>query len=221
MPPVIDPVLVSARELAAIGCGFRMRRAVGVAFHGDGGHGDDRPFGELLFQIVVFRLAVGEAEPPAVIVDHDGDVVRVVEGRRAAVERRVVEVPFRRCEPPDELRKVAPVFVVAGPAAFGGEIELIPPLEFGRRRQRRLARFLAADQIAADGDQRLAALGPQRRDDVGRPRAPIKAGEDRLVDLERVHQGDGVDRDRRLLAVADRVARTESASSRSRARRAR
>ena len=62
--------------------------------------------------------------------------------------------------PPDELRKVAPVLVVADQAALGGEIELIPPLEFGPRGQRRLAGFLAADQIAADRDQRLAALGP-------------------------------------------------------------
>src|SRR6202453_2603882 len=119
---------------------------------------DDGPLSEFLFQIVVFPLAVGEVEPPAVIVDHDGYVVRVVEGRRAAVEGRLVEVPFGRGLPPDEPRKVAPVFVVADQAAFGGEIELIPPLELSRRRQGRLAGSLAADQIAADRDQRLAAL---------------------------------------------------------------
>jgi hypothetical protein len=76
-----EPVLISTRELAAISRGFRMGRAVGVAFHSDRGNGDDGPLGEFLFQIVVFPLAVGEVEPPAVIVDHDGDVVRVVEGR--------------------------------------------------------------------------------------------------------------------------------------------
>ena len=131
-------------------------------------------------------------------MDHDGDVVRVVEGRRAAIERGVVEVPFGRGLPPDELRKVAPVLVVADQAALGGEIELIPPLELGRRlRQGRLAAyFLAADQIAADRDQRLAALGPKRGDNIGRASAPIETGESRFVDLERVHQGDGVERDR-------------------------
>ena len=81
------------------------------------------PCGEPLFQIVIFRLAFGQAEPPAVIVDHDGDVIRVVEGRRAAIERGIVEVPLRRSELPDQLRKIVPVFVVAGPAAFGGEID--------------------------------------------------------------------------------------------------
>ena len=79
-----EPVLVSPREFAAIGCGVGMGRAVGVAFHGDRGYCDDGPLGEFLFQIVVFPLAVGEVEPPAVIVDHDGDVVRVVEGRRVS-----------------------------------------------------------------------------------------------------------------------------------------
>ena len=53
----------------------------------------DRARGESLFQSVVLRLAVGQTEPPAVVVDDDGDVVRVGEGRRAAVERGVIEVP--------------------------------------------------------------------------------------------------------------------------------
>ena len=99
-----------------------------------------------------------------------------------------------------------PVFVVAGPAAFGGEIILVPPLQLGLRRQRRLAGFLAADQITAHGDQRLAALRPQRRDDVGRSRSPIKAADGRLLDFERIHQGDDIESDHRLLAVAERVA---------------
>ena len=151
-----------------------------------------------------------QAEPPAVIVDHDGDVIRIVESRRAAIERGVVEVPLRRSELPDQLRKVVPVFVVAGAAAFGGEIKLVPPLQLGLRRQRHLAGFLAADQIAAHRHHGLAALRPKRGDDVGRPRAPIEAGEGRLLDLERIHQGDGVDGDRRRLAVADRVARKKA-----------
>jgi hypothetical protein len=41
-------------------------------------------------------------------------VIRIVERRRAAIERGVVEIPFRRGELPDQLGKVAPVFVVAG-----------------------------------------------------------------------------------------------------------
>ena len=64
-----------------------MRRPVGVPFQRDGGHGDDRPVGQPLFQGVVLRLAFGQAEAPAVVVDHDVDVIRVVEGRRGTLER--------------------------------------------------------------------------------------------------------------------------------------
>jgi signal transduction histidine kinase len=56
-------------------------------------------------------------------VDHDRDVIRVVEGGRAARERIVAESPLRRGEPPDELAELAPLLVVAGQAAVGGEVE--------------------------------------------------------------------------------------------------
>ena len=76
-----DPVRIFAGEFLGIGAGIGVRCTVGIAFKGDGGHSDDRHFGKPLFQIVIFRLALSQAEPPAVIVDHDADVVRVVEGR--------------------------------------------------------------------------------------------------------------------------------------------
>ena len=72
-------------------------------------------------------FARGEAEAPAIIVDHDGDMIGIVEGRGGALERGVVEIPLRRGELPDQLGEVAPVFLVARPAAFGGEVILIPP----------------------------------------------------------------------------------------------
>jgi hypothetical protein len=124
--------------------------------------------------MIVFRLALGQAEPPAIIVDRDGDVVRIVERRRAPVERRVIEVPLRRSQLPDELSEVVSVFVVSCPAAVGGEVVLVPPLELRRRGQRYLAGFLAADQIPAHRDERPAAFGPERRDDVGCPCAQSK-----------------------------------------------
>jgi hypothetical protein len=61
-------------------------------------------------------------------------MIRVVEGSRAAVERSIVELPLRRCDPPDQLREVAPIFLVTSPAALGGEVVLVPPLQLGRRR---------------------------------------------------------------------------------------
>src|ERR1035438_5077223 len=47
-----------------------------------------------------------------------------------------------------------------------------------------------------------AVKGSERRDDVGRPRSPIKTGEDCLLNLESIHQGDDIDRHHRLLAIA-------------------
>ena len=46
-----EPMLIFTREFAAIARGFRMGRAIRVAFEGNGGRGDDRTFGEPLFQI--------------------------------------------------------------------------------------------------------------------------------------------------------------------------
>jgi len=62
----------------------------------------------MLFQFVVFRLALGEAEAPTIIMNHDGDVVGIVERRRAAIERGIVEMPLRRGELPDESRESRP-----------------------------------------------------------------------------------------------------------------
>ena len=159
-----------------------MRRAVGVAFERDRGHRDHRPRGELLLELGVLGFAVGEPEPPAVVVDHDRDVVGVVEGRCAALEGGVVEVPLRGGGPPDELRELAPVLLVPRPAALGGEVVLVPPLELGLRRQGQPAGLLAADQVAADRDQPAAALRPERRDDVGGSRSPVEPGHDRALD---------------------------------------
>jgi hypothetical protein len=150
-----------------------------------------------------YRLAFSQSEPPAIIMDHDADMIRIVEGRCAGIERGIVEVPFWRSELPNELRKVVPVFIVAGPAAFRGKIILVPPLELSLWRQRHLAGLLAADQVPAHGDDRLAAFRPERRDDVGRPRAPIKTGDDRLANLERIHKSDNIESNDRLLAIAE------------------
>src|SRR6516164_5209173 len=168
-----------------------MRCTIGVTFKSNGGHADDRAFRKPPFQIVILPLTLSESEPPSIIMDDDGDVIRILEGRRAAIERRVVEIPLRRNRPPNELRKVVQIFAVAGPAAFRGEIILVPPFELSLRRQRYLAGFLAADQIAAHGDEGLTTFRPECRDNVARPRSPIKTSEDSLLDLQRIHQGDG------------------------------
>src|SRR5262245_62151478 len=76
--PVDGTVRVLAGELGRVRAGIGVWRSVGIALEGNGGHGDDRRFGQSLFQIVVLRLAFGQALPPAVVVDDDGDVVGVI-----------------------------------------------------------------------------------------------------------------------------------------------
>ena len=69
-----------------------MRCAVGIALESDGGQVDHRKLGEPPFQFVVLALAIGQAEPPAIVVDYDVDVIRVVESGGGASERGVVEL---------------------------------------------------------------------------------------------------------------------------------
>jgi hypothetical protein len=54
------------------------------------------------------------------------------------------------------------------------------------------------------------SLLKSRRDDVGRPSAPVEAGQHGLLDAERVHQRDDVGGQGRLLAVANRAVRQEA-----------
>src|SRR5437763_670764 len=120
------PVLIPAGEFLHIGAGVGVRRTICLPFQSDGGDRDHRKFGKPLFQIVVPWLALGETKPPAIVMNHDADMVRVVECRRGAVECGVVKVPFWRSKLPNELRELTPVFFVASAAPFRGEVILIP-----------------------------------------------------------------------------------------------
>src|SRR6266700_6109123 len=137
---------IFARKFLGIGTGVRMRRTIRITFKGDGGDSDKRKFGKPFFQIVILRLALSQSQPPTIIMDYDADVIRIVKGCRTALERGIIESPLRRSELPNELRKIVPVFVVAGPAALRGKIILIPPFELSLGWQRHLAGCLAADQ---------------------------------------------------------------------------
>jgi hypothetical protein len=100
-----ESVLIVARELSAIRCARRVNCAVGVAFHGDSRHGDDRMRGQPLFQIIVFSLAVSLADSPTVVVDRDGDVVR-----RPVSNNRTGELDNT---PPDGVYKVIRRYALA------------------------------------------------------------------------------------------------------------
>src|SRR5919204_2018622 len=93
-----------------------------------------------------------------------------------AVEGRLVEVPPWRGGLPDEPGEVVPVLLVAGAAAFGREVELVPPLQLSGWRQRLLVGLLAADQVAAHRDDRPAPLRPEGGHDSGGLGSPRRAG---------------------------------------------
>src|SRR5262245_33712778 len=69
-------------------------------------------------------------------MDYYADVIWIVEGCCSAFERGIIEPPLRGSDLPNELGKIVPVFPIAGPAAFGGKIILVPPLELILWRQR-------------------------------------------------------------------------------------
>ena len=89
-----DPVRIFAREFLGVGAGVQVWCPIGIAFQRNGGHGNVRTLSKPLFQLIIVRLAFGQPEPPAIIVDHDADMIRIVEGRGAALEGGLVEVPF-------------------------------------------------------------------------------------------------------------------------------
>ena len=114
---------------------------VGVAFHGDGRHGDGRKRRQPLFEVVILPLTIRQAKPPAIVVHHDVHVVGVVERRCCAVIRSIVEVPLWRCLAPDELIELVEVFRITGLSDWRGEIILIPSLVLSLRRQGHLVGF--------------------------------------------------------------------------------
>src|SRR6185312_12431443 len=127
---VEDPVRVGAGEHLAVGRTILVG-AVEVATDGDGRHGYRRACGQLAVKVVVLRFTLCEAEPPPVVVDHDVDMVGIVERCGRAVVGGVVELPRRRGLLPDELVEVVRVLAVAANPAIGREVVLVPPAVLG------------------------------------------------------------------------------------------
>src|SRR5580698_431739 len=96
---------------------------------------------------------------------------------------------------PDELIELVEVFGIASLTDWSGEIVLVPKQECRLGWQRRLVTSRAADQIAADGNDRLAAFRPEHSHDVCRARAPVKAGDDSGLEFEGIHQSNHVESD--------------------------
>ncbi len=103
---------VLAREFLRVRRAIRSR-AIEIARDGDRRYRNYGPLGELLFQVLVSRFTSREAQPPTVIVDHNTDVIRVIERSGRAAEGGIVEIPLRRSVLPDQLIEFVPVLAVS------------------------------------------------------------------------------------------------------------
>ena len=72
------------RGCGAVGC---RDNAVGIAIQRDGGHCDGRQRRQPALQLGISRIAVDETEAMAITVDHDVDIIGIVE--RRAVRSKV------------------------------------------------------------------------------------------------------------------------------------
>lgn len=191
--------------VAVVGRAADRHHAVVGAVEGDARHADVRLLCEAGLQGRVRRVAGRQAMAVAVGVDHDVDEIGVVEGRRAALVGRVVELPDRRPHAPQQLAQRAPVLRQAGAAALGVEVILVPVPRLVFRRDGLPRRRDVLDLVAVDRDQARAALGPQRRGHAGRGSAPVVSREHRARDGQRIEQVPHVGADRGLLARSRRA----------------
>src|SRR5204863_5060379 len=99
-----DPALVSAGEQMSLGVpGLRLSDPVAAALQYDRGHLDRWLRGEALLDLFEIGIARGIAEAVPVGVNDDIDEIRVVERGRRALVGRIVKLPVRRPELPQQL----------------------------------------------------------------------------------------------------------------------
>src|SRR5947209_7659841 len=194
----VGPAKVTCRR-ATVSC---REVAICQAVQGDSRDRDGRLRSQLLLDLVVGRRAGCVSEAMTVGVQHDLDVVGIVEGHRGAVQRGVIEGPVRRVACPDHPRDVAPVRGETGAATLGQEVVEVPETGFEVGPDRRHGEAYVLNEVAVDGDDAGTALWPQRGGDAGCALAPVLAGEDGARDGERIQQSDHVAADGCLLSRA-------------------
>jgi hypothetical protein len=149
----------------------------------------------------------------AIRVHADVDEVGIVERRRGGRVRRVVEIPRRRPELPEQAAERTAIEREARAAAFGIEVVLVPvaPLLLGIGGLVRPRDVL--DLVCAAGEESPHAAGPERGDDAAGAASPIETGEQRAFDLQDVEEVDHVLRDGSLLPRARRIGGKEARGS--------
>src|SRR4029453_14538897 len=105
---------------------FRRRQADSVAMQHDRRNRNLWLCSQALFDRFEARITVSVAETVTVRMDHNVDEVRIVERRCGAVIGRVIELPIRRPQSPQQSTKLAPVSLQSRAAALGVKVILIP-----------------------------------------------------------------------------------------------
>src|SRR3546814_18428726 len=94
------------------------------------------------------------------------DKIRIIESRRAALERRVVENPFGRPEPPQQPAERAAILRQAGSAALAMKIVLVTIASFLFRRGRTARVRDVLHVVTIHRNQAAHPLRPQYRKSV-------------------------------------------------------
>src|SRR5262245_21559951 len=122
-----DPAAIGAGEEARmLFRHFGRADAVRLAVQRDRWHTDRRLSREALLDRLEIGITRGVLETVAVGLDGDIDEIRIVERDRGALERRVIEDPVRRPQPPDQAAEFAPVLLQPDPPAIGVKLIVVP-----------------------------------------------------------------------------------------------
>ena len=146
-----------------------------------------------LSRSLYFDAPSAEPEAPAVVMDHQADMIRVVERPRAPIERRVVKAPLRGRSLPDKLRKLMAVFFIPSATSVGCKVgpgTTIPAPPFAGngillasrlRIKYPLTETIALQRAGQSAATMLTVRAPQSN--------PARIA---LLDSERIHERDAV-----------------------------
>ena len=111
----------------ALGAGGRRGSdTIICAIEGNRRHRDGGLSRQFSFNFRISRVASYQAKAMTVGLNHHLDKVRVIERRRGVGEGRLVKIPGRRPELPEQSSDRLPVFLQARTAAFAVAVLLVP-----------------------------------------------------------------------------------------------
>ena len=193
-------MFVGGGEKAIVGLRSRCRyHAVGLAGQRDGGHIDTRLLDQTQLGLLQVRVSRNQSEAVAVGMNDHIDEVRVGKRLRRPFIGRIVELPVGGPQLPQQPAEDRPVAGQSGMAAFTVEIILVPVAVLRFRILRVQGQRDVLDIVAVACNQPGHPVRPQCRDNAGRPAAPVIAGQDRPLDVQRIYEGQQVVGQGRLL----------------------